>query len=231
VFALGLGEDNFPARAGVSALDLRSERRTGDVSPRDRDRYGFFETILCAREHVVLSYVAREPVSGEARSPSTVLHELAEMLAPYLDAASDPLFSLTTKHPLHRFDPAYEALPPSAVTITPRERHAVTVRSALEAAASASGASVLLRPRKRCEGHEGLRRDTARREDDRQNVEWLLRIQPRWPRLRLADLRERARRAHRLPDVTTRRIRRINAIPLSQRERPVPSRGREVGGA
>ena len=60
VFLCGLGEGRFPAVDGTNPLDLtHAGREVGDVSPRDRDRYLFLETITCARERLYLSYVAQ----------------------------------------------------------------------------------------------------------------------------------------------------------------------------
>ncbi|HVV84674.1 MAG TPA: exodeoxyribonuclease V subunit gamma, partial [Kofleriaceae bacterium] len=135
IFCLGLGEDGFPSSARPSTLDLRRARRRGDVSHRERDRYAFLEATLAARDHLVLSYVAREPVSGEPRGPSTVIHQLAEMLAPYLGWTADTaLARLTVRHPLHRFDPVYYAgaLPAPRNPQAAREHHAVQVRQAIE---------------------------------------------------------------------------------------------------
>lgn len=145
VFAIGLGEDGFPSSARPSALDLRRGRRPGDVSPRERDRYAFFETVLAARGHLVLSYVAREPISGEVRGPSTVIHQLAEMLAPYLGWTADKaLERLTVRHPLHRFADSYHggALPAPRTPQAAREHHALAVRVAVEQAAARTGRAV-----------------------------------------------------------------------------------------
>jgi exodeoxyribonuclease V gamma subunit len=153
LFALGLGEDGFPSSARASSLDARRGRRAGDVSPRERDRYAFFEAVLVAREHLVLSYVAREPVSGEPRGPSTVIHQLAEMLAPYLGWTADrALARLTVRHPLHRFDPRYwsgtgsaseaGALPAPRNPQAAREHHAAQVRGLVERAAAHAGRAV-----------------------------------------------------------------------------------------
>lgn len=139
VFALGLGEEHFPAGERPGPLDLRRARRPGDVSPRERDRYAFLETVLAARGRLYLSYVAREPVTGEARSPSAVIHELAELLAPYLGLVpDDALARMRVVHPLHRFDPAYDGdgrLTRSAAPTRPRERDAAGVRAIVEDAA------------------------------------------------------------------------------------------------
>lgn len=135
-YVIGLGEGAFPAGEHASPLDLRATREPGDVSLRDRDRYGFLEAVLATRERLTLSYVARDELSGEPLAPSSVVHELAEMLAPYLGerTAADALARLTLRHPLRRWDDAYAADPrlvPSASPAAVRERHAAAVRDAL----------------------------------------------------------------------------------------------------
>jgi exodeoxyribonuclease V gamma subunit len=81
IFVAGLGEGGFPAAERQDRLDLRLVRRqAGDVSPRERDCYLFLETLLCARERLYLSYVARDPVTGDRLEPSSVVVELREIL-------------------------------------------------------------------------------------------------------------------------------------------------------
>ncbi|MBS2030451.1 MAG: exodeoxyribonuclease V subunit gamma [Deltaproteobacteria bacterium] len=82
IFMVGLGEGEFPSVDRRDTLDLRAAKpQPGDVSPRERDRYLFLETLLCARQRLTLSYVARNPVSGEDLEPSSVVLELLEMAA------------------------------------------------------------------------------------------------------------------------------------------------------
>jgi exodeoxyribonuclease V gamma subunit len=85
LFLMGLGEGLFPVRDPVNPLDLRTfRRRLGDVSPGERDRYLFLEMLLCARERLVLSYVARDPITGESLEPSPLLRELGEIAEVHL---------------------------------------------------------------------------------------------------------------------------------------------------
>jgi exodeoxyribonuclease V gamma subunit len=82
VFVLGLGQGDFPRSARRGDLDLREARREpGDVTPREQDLYMFLETLLCARDRLVLSYLGRDEVTGEDRPPSAVLLELREILS------------------------------------------------------------------------------------------------------------------------------------------------------
>ena len=81
VFLCGLGEGRFPAADGPDPLDLTLARRqVGDVSPRERDKYLFLETLVCARERLYLSYVARDAQTGDELEPSPVVHELMRHL-------------------------------------------------------------------------------------------------------------------------------------------------------
>jgi exodeoxyribonuclease V gamma subunit len=109
VFVLGLGQDAFPRPAGRHELDLRaSSRKAGDVDGREQDLYMFLETLLSARDHVTLSYVARDEITGDELPASPVLLELRTLLGQgYLDpAALALLFGDDTKArpSLRRYD-------------------------------------------------------------------------------------------------------------------------------
>jgi exodeoxyribonuclease V gamma subunit len=106
IFVCGLGEGRFPARAEVDPLDLSAAtRRTGDVTPRDRDQYLFLETLACARERIYLSYVARDAQTGLDLSPSALLDDLLRYLEPR--GEQTPASVWVHKHPLRRFDKSY----------------------------------------------------------------------------------------------------------------------------
>lgn len=120
VFVLGLGEGEFPAREREDPLDLRRARRVpGDVSPAERDRYLFLETLLAARERVVLSWVARDAKTGDALEPSPVVRELQFVLRGYVGA--DGLAAMTVRHPVVPYDDAHfpEFAPAGATTVGP----------------------------------------------------------------------------------------------------------------
>jgi exodeoxyribonuclease V gamma subunit len=108
VLMLGLGAEDFPARETRDPLDLRhAQRRAGDVSPAERDRYMFLETLLAARERIYLSYVARDPHTGEAREPSAVVRDLQFILRGMIGA--DAAQRLTLAHPMAAHDSRYFA--------------------------------------------------------------------------------------------------------------------------
>ncbi len=118
IFLVGLGHGAFPGAARRHELDLRAARRLpGDVSPREQDLYMFLETLLGARERLVLSYVARNELTGDRLEPSSVILELGDILRRgYLPPhQARRLFEEAPAIPLRRFDDEdrLEAHPPA----------------------------------------------------------------------------------------------------------------------
>lgn len=127
IFVLGLGEGRFPARELDTGLDLRAAvRAPGDVAIDERDRYTFLETLLCAREQLVLSWVARDEQTGEPRPPSSVVATLEEALGAPLPRSTPPL----RRHEIFTSAPA---------ELTPVVAHALPAAEG-EARARAAGA-------------------------------------------------------------------------------------------
>ena len=137
VFVLGLGEGRFPAADRRDSMDLRAARRqVGDVTPPERDRYTFLETLLCARERLTLSYVARDEQTGDPLAPSTVVQELLDAIEQgYLEHARARLIH---RVPLRRHDDPrlVEVLPEAAA-----EARARDLGQALRAARATAGLS------------------------------------------------------------------------------------------
>jgi exodeoxyribonuclease V gamma subunit len=132
VFIVGLGEGQFPATDRRNPLDLRAARPVpGDISPREQDRYLFLEALLCTRERLTLSYVARSPVSGEALEPSPVVHELLQMLEQG-QLGPGQRQALIRRYPLQRHllptENAVEVARPGAITFAEVERERTAVR-------------------------------------------------------------------------------------------------------
>lgn len=91
IFVLGL-DTAFPVQPPLDPLDLRrapidsrDQRRLVrfDVSERERGQYLALETLLAARERLVLSFVGRDPQTGERLEPSSVIADLERVLALY----------------------------------------------------------------------------------------------------------------------------------------------------
>lgn len=80
-FLVGMTESTFPAADRRDQMDLRTARRApGDVSAAERDRYTFLETLMCTRETLHISHVARDEQTGDALGPASVVHELLTLL-------------------------------------------------------------------------------------------------------------------------------------------------------
>ena len=122
IFLLGLNEAQFPERDGRDPMDLRlARRKAGDVTPTERDRYLFLETLLAARERIRLSYIARDTRTGDRLDPSSAVRELQLILGGYV--SSRTLAELTIEHPLSRYDSKYfPAIRPDVSTDTHRLR-------------------------------------------------------------------------------------------------------------
>jgi len=118
VFLLGLGEGLFPKIFRKDTLDLRHiperldppiegknfrERRIGDVSETERDRYMFLETLISTRKNLVLSYVSHSDKTDNELSPSSIIQTLLDELdRGYLKKK----FKIT-KHPLKPYSLSY----------------------------------------------------------------------------------------------------------------------------
>jgi exodeoxyribonuclease V gamma subunit len=106
LFVAAMGEGRFPTRENADPFDLRIARRqVGDVSPNQRDRYLFLEALLAARERLIISYVAREQVTGVALQPSALVSELGFVLGEEL--GEQGLAAITIEHPTTNYDRAY----------------------------------------------------------------------------------------------------------------------------
>lgn len=107
----GLEEGTFPTPDQRSPLDLRNQRRrAGDVTPAERQRYLFLEALLSAQDHLVLTYVGMDPITGEPQEASSLYKDFLRLAERYLEPLERPsngTSPLETVHPLHRFDPAY----------------------------------------------------------------------------------------------------------------------------
>jgi len=130
---LGLDEDAFPARDRrdpinriVHALDTR-ERRSGDPSRRDADRYLFLQLFTSAGRVLYLSWCGMDPRDNSRREPSAVVSELLDCAAQYHCGDSDTVRdALVVRHALQPFAPAAFGAPhegerlPGDAAIDPR---------------------------------------------------------------------------------------------------------------
>jgi exodeoxyribonuclease V gamma subunit len=150
VFVCGMSEGRFPTPEAEDPLDLRwAQRREGDVTARERDRYAFLELLLGTRDGLFLSYVSRDAVTGDVLAPSSVVQELLHVLG--RDYGVDAS-TLRRRHPLRRWDRRYfpdlhpDSSPadPALGTMCIDEAHAEARTLALRLNAEACGSRVRL---------------------------------------------------------------------------------------
>ncbi len=105
IFVLGLNEGRFPGTVSDSTLDLRGlGRAVGDARMPDINRYLFLETLMAARDRLVLSWVSKNLRKDEDLFPCSVVRELKRFVEEnVLPPGSDPL--LTADIPLLESDP------------------------------------------------------------------------------------------------------------------------------
>lgn len=111
---LGMDDGAVPRRDPVgllnrlaSALDT-PERRRGDRSLRDDDRFLFLQLLASAGDVFYLSYIGADPRDGSVREPSVLVSELLDVAARYHQQAQDsaqpdPRKQLVVHHPLQPF--------------------------------------------------------------------------------------------------------------------------------
>jgi hypothetical protein len=104
IHVVGLDAGVVPRPTRGDPLDVRTARRVaGDVTPSERERYRFLEALLAARHRFVVSWVDRDPSSGETRPPSALIDELRWVVRGHVDATT--LASLHEPAPSAPWDP------------------------------------------------------------------------------------------------------------------------------
>ena len=113
---LGLDDSSFPRASRRSAFDLvEMQRRSGDRDGRQDDRQLFLDTLLCAEQQLILSYVGRSQKNNSAIAASVVISELLDTIdASFITDLSDekgrtiPVSQrMVVEHRLQPFSPAY----------------------------------------------------------------------------------------------------------------------------
>ena len=111
VCLLGMNDRAFPRQDVRTGFDLMAgrNRRAGDRSRREEDRYLFLEALLAARDRLIISYSSLLPQETQRAEPCPLVVELLEHLE---EACARPEGGpvrprLTVEHPLHAFDPRY----------------------------------------------------------------------------------------------------------------------------
>ncbi|NML18316.1 exodeoxyribonuclease V subunit gamma [Azohydromonas caseinilytica] len=108
VCLLGMNDGDYPRRthrADFDLMGLPGQRRPGDRSRRDDDRYLMLEALLSARQRLVVSWSGRSVRDNSEQPPSVLVSQLRD----YLDAGwgQGLAKTLTTEHPLQPFSRRY----------------------------------------------------------------------------------------------------------------------------
>jgi exodeoxyribonuclease V gamma subunit len=106
VAILGMNYDALPRTEQHPSFYVMNERKKGDLSLKDGDKYTFLQSIFSAEKYLYLSYLGRNPKDNSHRPPSI----LAELLLNLFDKKTDkprPEHSFWTQHPLHSFSSKY----------------------------------------------------------------------------------------------------------------------------
>jgi exodeoxyribonuclease V gamma subunit len=109
VCLLGLSDGAFPRVRRPLGFDLMAERpRAGDRTQRDDDRYLFLESLLSARERLLITYVGHSIHDNSAMPPSVIVSELLDTLEESLRIdGKNARDEIVVHHPLQPFSPRY----------------------------------------------------------------------------------------------------------------------------
>ena len=110
---LGMDEGAFPREDPASAVNRLAgpdaSRETGDRNRRDEDRFLMLQLLSSCGQHLLLSYIGRDPVTGETRAPSLLVKELLQCIGGYLPKPEDAERALVVRHPIHAHEPCGDA--------------------------------------------------------------------------------------------------------------------------
>lgn len=106
---LGLDDTTYPRRQRRAAFDIMAtDRRAGDRDPRADDKQLVLDTLLCAGDRLLLSYVGRSQKNNAEIAPSIVVAQLLD----HVDSICSVPQGLAREHvriehKLQPFSPAY----------------------------------------------------------------------------------------------------------------------------
>lgn len=100
---LAMDEGAFPRQSHGLGFDLVDRlRELGDRSPRDDDRMAFLETVLAAREHLIVTWQGPSPSEERGVEPSAPVAELVASVRALVPPGSE----VVVQHALQPFSPA-----------------------------------------------------------------------------------------------------------------------------
>ena len=103
---LGMQDGDFPRTwRPLEYDDMAQHWQHGDMRPGDEDRYLFLQTVLAAREHLLISYTGQDVRSNKPLQPSLMVSELLDNLQSqyFIETEGDLAQKVTRKHTLQAF--------------------------------------------------------------------------------------------------------------------------------
>jgi exodeoxyribonuclease V gamma subunit len=106
---IGMNNDAYPRESHPLGFDLvAAHPRPGDRSRRNDDKYLFLESLLSARETLLISYVGQGIQDNGTIPPSVLVSELMDYIGEhYAVEGNETLENLITHHRLQPFNPRY----------------------------------------------------------------------------------------------------------------------------
>jgi exodeoxyribonuclease V gamma subunit len=109
VAMLGMNYDEFPRKDSRPDFDLQKhDPDKGDRNIRNNDKHLLLETLLSAREHLIISYQGQDVKQNQSIPPSALVDELINYIVEGIPGADyKKRNELITVHPLHGFSGRY----------------------------------------------------------------------------------------------------------------------------
>ncbi len=105
VALLGMNDGEYPRQdKAYSFDDVANNPRKGDRSRRNEDRYLFLESILAAREKLIISFIGQSVKDNKPLPPSVLVSELLDEMDIYTATKTK---NWVCEHPLQAFSPRY----------------------------------------------------------------------------------------------------------------------------
>ncbi|RLB88121.1 MAG: exodeoxyribonuclease V subunit gamma, partial [Deltaproteobacteria bacterium] len=106
VALMGMDEKSFPRKTGAAGFDLiKKYPKTGDKQEREEDQYLFLESLLSARDRLIITYTGMSIKDNSPIPCSGVVEELKDVITQSFEFPPDIVFCF--QHPLHPFSPEY----------------------------------------------------------------------------------------------------------------------------
>ena len=130
IVLMGLDAGVFPRQGERPGFHLlERERQLGDPSPADQDRYVLLESLLSARQHLLITWSSRDARTGETLMPCTPVRQWLALLEEHLGAESlAQLLRQPPANPLERRN----FLPTAAAPAPSSDRRLAAARLLLE---------------------------------------------------------------------------------------------------